>query len=121
MTLIKRLLFLAIVFFGLYYFGDFRVNDVNVRDYLHQKVTSENIESAKVFAMRIFYGAKDLFQSFQSEQNRKDQRPTDSHQKIDASVNLDALKKPLESLSEQDRKKLLELLEKTNGKEGSGK
>jgi hypothetical protein len=102
MKFIRRILILMGLFFALYFFGDFRVNDVNVRDYLQSKIT---LQQMKDFGRK----AADVFQMLADLIRHKTGTPTTP---VGQDISMDAAKKLVQdSISEEDRKKILKIFE----------
>lgn len=109
MKFLWRFFFLVGIFFTLYFFGNFRINDVNVRDFLQSKIT---IQQMKDFGRR----TADFFEMLAGMIRTKSEHLTDGKSgKTDTpsqDISLDDAKKMIgDTLSEEDRKKILKIFE----------
>lgn len=107
----KYLFFALLIFIGLYFFGDFEINDVNVRAYLQQKVTVEKVNQFKNNSFHFMKKVGMLFDDthkYPSTQIIQPEART-TVQKMD--ISSDFFKKPLDKISEQDQRKLMQMLQ----------
>lgn len=95
--IIKFQFFILLVLTGLYFFGNFRVNDVNVRDYLQQHLNPKKLMAYKDTAVKIYRQSRLLFDSQTQMEGNVTSHPIEGQ--------------PLESLTPQDQKQLLKMLE----------
>lgn len=108
---------LCFVLVGLYFFGDFRVNEVNVRDFLRQKITWQQIESAKVGVVQVYRAVKGLIEAVSPDGATPNASTNTGMTLGTIPTTLDTNKLmqglPLDQISAKDREKLKELITKT--------
>ena len=111
MKFLWRLVFLIGLFFSLYFFGNFRINEVNVRDYLQSKITLQQMKDFGRRTADFFDMLAGLIRNKSAELGDGKTGPV-SGNPLSGDVSMEDAKKLIgDTLSEEDRKKILKIFE----------